>query len=40
MDGPVSQNVKGHALGHVIDLGMDFEDAETRGYQRGRTEWK
>jgi hypothetical protein len=30
---PVSQNGKGHILGHVKNLGMDFSDPETRGYQ-------
>lgn len=30
---PVSQNGKGHILGHVKNLGMDFKDPETRGYQ-------
>ena len=30
---PVSQNGKGHILGHVKNLGMDFQDPETRGYQ-------
>ncbi len=30
---PVSQNGKGHILGHVKDLGMDFKDPDTRGYQ-------
>jgi len=30
---PVSQNGKGHILGHVKSLGMDFNDPETRGYQ-------
>ncbi len=29
----VSQNAKGHLLGHVKDLGMDYGDAQTRGYQ-------
>ena len=30
---PVSQNAKGHALGHVKDLGFDYADPEVRGYQ-------
>lgn len=30
---PVSQNGKGHILGHVKNLGADFSDPETRGYQ-------
>ena len=30
---PVSQNGKGHILGHVKNLGMDFKDPDTRGYQ-------
>lgn len=30
---PVSQNGKGHVLGHVKNLGLDFNDPETRGYQ-------
>lgn len=30
---PVSQNGKGHILGHVKNLGVDFNDPETRGYQ-------
>lgn len=30
---PASQNGKGHILGHVKNLGMDFSDPETRGYQ-------
>jgi alpha-ketoglutarate-dependent taurine dioxygenase len=30
---PVSQNGKGHILGHVKNLGKDFSDPETRGYQ-------
>ncbi len=29
----VSQNGKGHLLGHVKDLGTDYADAEIRGYQ-------
>ena len=29
----VSQNGKGHVLGHVRDLGLDYSLAETRGYQ-------
>lgn len=29
----VSQNGKGHVLGHVADLGMDIKAATTRGYQ-------
>ena len=29
----VSQNGKGHILGHVKNLGLDFRDPETRGYQ-------
>lgn len=30
---PVSQNGKGHILGHVKNVGADFTDPETRGYQ-------
>lgn len=30
---PVSQNAKGHALGHVRNLGFDYGRALTRGYQ-------
>ena len=29
----LSQNAKGHLLGHVKDLGMDYTDAQVRGYQ-------
>ena len=29
----VSQNGKGHVLGHVKDLGLDYSRPETRGYQ-------
>lgn len=29
----VSQNGKGHVLGHVADLGLDYADPEVRGYQ-------
>lgn len=29
----VSQNAKGHVLGHVKDLGLNYEDSNTRGYQ-------
>ena len=29
----VSQNGKGHVLGHVKDLGLDYAKPETRGYQ-------
>jgi len=29
---PVSQNARGHLLGHVKDLGGDYKDANTRGY--------
>jgi hypothetical protein len=29
---PMSQNMKGHILGHVKDLGGDYRDAKTRGY--------
>ncbi len=29
----VSQNAKGHVLGHVANLGLDFSDPTTRGYQ-------
>jgi hypothetical protein len=28
-----SQNGKGHVLGHVTNLGLDYRDPETRGYQ-------
>ncbi len=30
---PVSQNAKGHVLGHVQDLGFDYERPSSRGYQ-------
>ncbi|CAN7768465.1 TauD/TfdA family dioxygenase [Pseudorhodoferax sp. LjRoot39] len=30
---PVSQNGKGHVLGHVANLGLNYTDPETRGYQ-------
>ncbi len=30
---PVSQNAKGHALGHVRDLGFDYDVPSARGYQ-------
>jgi hypothetical protein len=30
---PVSQNAKGHALGHVRNLGFDYKRPLTRGYQ-------
>ena len=30
---PVSQNAKGHILGHVSNLGLDYADPSTRGYQ-------
>lgn len=30
---PVSQNAKGHVLGHVANLGLDFKDPLSRGYQ-------
>ena len=30
---PVSQNAKGHVLGHVANLGLDFKDPSSRGYQ-------
>jgi hypothetical protein len=33
MGEPVSQNGKGHILGHVKNLGLDFKDSEVRGYQ-------
>ncbi|MFM0658382.1 TauD/TfdA family dioxygenase [Paraburkholderia sediminicola] len=29
----VSQNAKGHVLGHVTNLGLDYSDPTTRGYQ-------
>jgi hypothetical protein len=29
---PMSQNMSGHLLGHVKDLGGDYSDANTRGY--------
>ncbi len=29
----VSQNAKGHVLGHVANLGLDYRDPTTRGYQ-------
>jgi hypothetical protein len=30
---PVSQNAKGHILGHVKDIGRDYAKATSRGYQ-------
>jgi len=33
MGEPVSQNGKGHVLGHVTNLGLDYADPEVRGYQ-------
>ena len=30
---PVSQNGKGHVLGHVANLGVNYADPEVRGYQ-------
>lgn len=30
---PVSQNGKGHVLGHVTNLGLNYTDPEVRGYQ-------
>jgi len=30
---PVSQNAKGHVLGHVRDLGFDYAKPSARGYQ-------
>ncbi|PJK31735.1 hypothetical protein CVT23_00125 [Minwuia thermotolerans] len=33
MGEPCSQNGKGHVLGHVKNLGLDYGDAGTRGYQ-------
>lgn len=30
---PVSQNAKGHVLGHVANLGLNYADATVRGYQ-------
>ncbi len=30
---PISQNAKGHLLGHVTDLGGDYYHATTRGYR-------
>lgn len=30
---PVSQNGKGHVLGHVANLGLDYADSAVRGYQ-------
>jgi len=29
----VSQNSEGHLLGHVKDLGKDYNDPQVRGYQ-------
>jgi len=29
----LSQNAKGHVLGHVANLGLDYRDPSTRGYQ-------
>lgn len=31
----LSQNAKGHVLGHVANLGLDYSDPTTRGYQTG-----
>lgn len=31
----LSQNAKGHVLGHVANLGLDYRDPTTRGYQTG-----
>jgi hypothetical protein len=33
MGEPVSQNAKGHLLGHVTNLGLTYTDPEVRGYQ-------
>lgn len=33
MGEPVSQNAKGHLLGHVTNLGLNYADPEVRGYQ-------
>lgn len=33
LGGAISQNPKGHVLGHVKDLGKDYADANVRGYQ-------
>lgn len=33
----VSQNAKGHVLGHVANLGLDYADPSTRGYQTTAT---
>ncbi|MGI9598313.1 MAG: TauD/TfdA family dioxygenase, partial [Acidimicrobiales bacterium] len=33
MGTPVSQNARGHLLGHVIDEGRDLQDPGIRGYQ-------
>lgn len=33
MGEPCSQNGKGHVLGHVKNLGLNYHDATTRGYQ-------
>ena len=33
MGEPVSQNGKGHVLGHVTNLGLNYADPEVRGYQ-------
>nr|HPU52709.1 hypothetical protein [Burkholderiaceae bacterium] len=30
---PISQNGLGHVLGHVANLGKDYKDPTTRGYQ-------
>jgi hypothetical protein len=30
---PISQNGKGHLLGHVANLGLNYADPEVRGYQ-------
>ena len=30
---PMSQNSNGHVLGHVLDLGKDYNDPKARGYQ-------
>lgn len=32
-DEALSQNGKGHVMGHIVNLGLDYSDPNTRGYQ-------
>ncbi|MGE0802911.1 MAG: TauD/TfdA family dioxygenase [Lautropia sp.] len=32
-DEALSQNGKGHVMGHIVNLGLDYSDPDTRGYQ-------